>query len=621
MSKRLVLWGIVVLLLLASLPGIYTRWQVEESNTTYETVLPYFELAELTEESGLTMEDALQELKDAGLTTISVEPLSLESMDEKDKIDIYSPTDLKESLRFSPYDYPFSDDLEGIFISVPNEEYYANIIEEHFVTDRVMIGDERLLYLSMDKELALDTVLGYDREVIEEIQSYGFEYIVRAENTNQYGNETTVEALLDMKNENLNGILFSGQEAIGYPELAAVRSYSKALNDAGYHFYSIEFTGQKGNTLIARETNYDHVRLHSLSLEVMELQENVDRAVRAVKERNMRSLFLHVPETEPNESLDATVLFLEQLEQQMPAKFETGPAKPFQDYQVPVWSMIAALAEGIMFIYIASEIVPVRLARLGVTAVMALLALAYLATDKLLFAQVFALGIAVAAPSYAVVKTSEHGMASVAQVIKQYLLAALYTFVGIIIVVAVLNGKGFITGFEMFRGVKLVYVLPIAFVAGYFFWQIALRMLNMDIKYWHALVMVFIGGAGVYYVLRTGNTSSVSSIEMTARHLLEEYLYVRPRTKEFLLGFPAFVFGLYVMGISKLWGRLFMIPGVIGFLSIVNTFTHYHIPLEISMLRTAYGLLFGLIIGLIAVVVFGFIFKRAYKYIPERWIR
>ncbi|GEL78655.1 DUF5693 family protein [Tenuibacillus multivorans] len=616
MSKRILLLGIVILLLLASLPGVVNRWQVEESNATYETVLPYFEIEELTSESGISLDEALQELKDAGLTTISVEPISLDSMDEDEIIDLYSPTDLKEALRFSEYDFEITEDTDGVFVSLPENEFYMDLIFQHFEMEEVMVGSEPLLHLKMDSQMSLNTVLGYDQQMIEKIKSYGFNYIARVENTDQYGNETTIDYLTNLDGQ-LNGLLFSGEEAIGYPDLDVMTELTNELHDAGYYFYDIEFTRQKGNVMISRNTGYDFVRLHSLTLDNTSLEEDVDQAIRAVKERNMRSLFLHVPDAEPHESLQGTTEFLDMLYAEMPDKFTTGSPAPFEDVDIPFWSVLAAFAAGVVFIYIASEIVPVMILRFGVTGLMALLAIAYLLTDRLLFAQAFALGIAVAAPSYAVVKASQNHAGSVPNMLKGFLMATLYTFVGILIVVAVLNGNGFITGFEMFRGVKLVYLLPIAFVAVYFFWQIGLRMLNTEAKYWHLVVIGLLGAVGLYYLMRTGNTNEVSQIEMTMRQLLEEYLYVRPRTKEFLLGFPAFVLGLYVMRYSKIWGRLLLIPGVIGFLSIMNTFTHFHIPLEISLLRTVYGLVFGLIIGLIAIVVFNFVYNYARKFFPR----
>ena len=123
-------------------------------------------------------------------------------------------------------------------------------------------------------------------------------------------------------------------------------------------------------------------------------------------------------------------------------------------------------------------------------------------------------------------------------------------------------------------------------------------------KYWHLVLFAIVAGIGAFYISRTGNFGPVSNLELTFRQLQEDILYVRPRTKEFLIGFPFFVLALYVMGVNRKWGMIFLIPGVIGFLSIVNTFTHLHIPIGISLLRTVYSVVLGFVIGLVFILIY-----------------
>ncbi len=122
-----------------------------------------------------------------------------------------------------------------------------------------------------------------------------------------------------------------------------------------------------------------------------------------------------------------------------------------------------------------------------------------------------------------------------------------------------------------------------------------------------------------------------------------------PRTKEFLIGHPAFILAVYLAvrggvvnqrgagatsataGKDSADGRqdgqragssaqhgaaadlrrrwLFwvawplLLAGVIGQLSMVNTFAHIHTPLAVSALRTALGLVFGSLIGILAIAL------------------
>ncbi|MFB0527855.1 MAG: DUF5693 family protein, partial [bacterium] len=109
-------------------------------------------------------------------------------------------------------------------------------------------------------------------------------------------------------------------------------------------------------------------------------------------------------------------------------------------------------------------------------------------------------------------------------------------------------------------------------------------------------------------------------IENRAREILEKLLIVRPRIKEFLIGHPLMILGiyLYLKGGSrnlkvaqfakeenlrlraKSW-QLFVILGIIGQVSIINSFCHAHTPLVISLARTINGIWLGIIIGVLLV--------------------
>ena len=220
-------------------------------------------------------------------------------------------------------------------------------------------------------------------------------------------------------------------------------------------------------------------------------------------------------------------------------------------------------------------------------------------------------------PVFAIVPKKE--IRSFKDIILSYLRAAIISLIGIFIVVSILNGNEYLVKIQMFRGVKLLYILPILFMVVYALWGNIKKLLVTNIRYWHVAVLIVLAGVAYYYLSRTGNEGSVSSIELKIRQLIEETLYVRPRTKEFLIGFPIYLLGLHIMRLNKKSVCFFLIPGVIGFLSLVNTFTHLHIPLYVSLLRSAYSLVLGFIVGVIFIVVFSFIYKYIRTVFKLRW--
>ena len=101
-------------------------------------------------------------------------------------------------------------------------------------------------------------------------------------------------------------------------------------------------------------------------------------------------------------------------------------------------------------------------------------------------------------------------------------------------------------------------------------------------------------------VARTGNDSGVgaSGPEMKLRALMDHIFPARPRTKEFLLGHPAFVLAIawWWRGRRRLAIPAFVV-GSIGQASLLNTFCHIHTPLIISLWHGIGGLVLGVGVG------------------------
>lgn len=188
---------------------------------------------------------------------------------------------------------------------------------------------------------------------------------------------------------------------------------------------------------------------------------------------------------------------------------------------------------------------------------------------------------------------------------------------------APISSVSFMLEIDIFRGVKLAQILPLAFFAlaylayygfgeskkypGTLEYHDLRDMMNSSIKVWMVLLGIVLLGVGYYYIERTGHDSSiqVSTIEMLFRNTLEDNLIARPRSKEFLFAFPAVIMLAYTsIRRFKLWPIMFGLASVIGMTSVVNTFMHIRTPLYLGFYRTAYAVLFGIIIGIIGIAIF-----------------
>ncbi len=87
--------------------------------------------------------------------------------------------------------------------------------------------------------------------------------------------------------------------------------------------------------------------------------------------------------------------------------------------------------------------------------------------------------------------------------------------------------------------------------------------------------------------LRSDNVSNVPAWEVAFREFMERALLVRPRTKEFLIGYPALVLYWYTVRKDYIPGcrEALRIVSVLAFSSAVNTFCHFHTLLSLSVIR------------------------------------
>jgi len=125
------------------------------------------------------------------------------------------------------------------------------------------------------------------------------------------------------------------------------------------------------------------------------------------------------------------------------------------------------------------------------------------------------------------------------------------------------------------------------------------------------LGLFVLGGLGIF-VARSGNfVLPVPALEKHIRNLLETFLFIRPRTKEFLVGYPF----IFLAAVSFLRGKikwLWILAGLgtIAPISIINTFSHIHTPLMISMMRTVNGLALGILLGTVVAFIAAIFLKK-----------
>ena len=417
---------------------------------------------------------------------------------------------------------------------------------------------------------------------------------------------------------------------------------------------AVEFGKQKGDEKLQTKLQGQYVRVHSIQaaeMGQMNEEEAIDRFVRAAKERNIRFCYVRLSTFAGKDPVGENVKFLNKITHGMSqgsmatgGGLQFGAARQYEDTGLTdrfgwLFAVIAlGAAAGTVWMLVA--LAPMANSRQILLAIV----LGLLCAGAAVFLQetgrklvAFLAGIVfptiaclVTYPGRSEDKGSEAmpsdlqappGMASpaasLAAAFRTLSIASLITAVGIIQVVGLLASRPFMMRANQFLGIKAQHAIPLLIIAlvaiagGVVRGETWERLFNRakarlgdamaePARFGTLALGIIAIAALILVVARTGNDAGVgvSGTELSFRAFMDRILPVRPRTKEFLVGHPAFVLAIawWWRGRRRLAIPAFVV-GSLGQVSLLNTFCHIHTPLIISIWRDGLGLLLGALIG------------------------
>ncbi len=426
-----------------------------------------------------------------------------------------------------------------------------------------------------------------------------------------------------------------GNEVVGYPD--HLEDTANAFKSHTFNFGSIETYDpsqvQKGNDGLAKLIPGRTVRVQAIAkteFDKLRLDEIVARYVLGVRERNVRVVYLRpFLHRDGDLSIEATnVEMVKQVADQLKASgFRLGRATPIPQYRGNNRGLVglAALAVPSLFVLLLDFFGWYR--RRYAIAVYALtialygagLLLHHDALARSAIALVGALLFATAALLILIPAWTERPSARTGQQIARSLgwtLAATgVALLGALCVVGLMSFPLAMEEIERFRGVRLVLALPPL---------IALTLYLFDKRFgsgverprdvflspvlaYQLLAGIAIVAAGALMLVRSGNDSEVSPspIELALRHFLTATLSVRPRFKEFLIGVPCMMLVPALAAVHRrAIGWLLALGTGVGVGDVIDTFSHLHTPIEISVLRIVNGVVVGALIGALLIWIY-----------------
>jgi hypothetical protein len=619
-----------IFLLCAILLGLFLaieRAGIESRSKTVEIAVEYDNLQKLSLLDKVPLFEVILKLKSAGMTSIGLPEQTLDTAQEAGNL-VWAPGYmLQNSEEKAPW-------LLSRLVANPQRSYSYIYAFDPATRERVLNELTNLLGTSevwtIGKVIVVDHLaeelktfgIGFDPQTVAWLKTHELHVIPRLTN-NPYYQPASIEPKFYLLRKNLdaNCIIFGKEEVLGFPNY--LPTTARALQNFRLQFGYVEMIQQDGDRELARRMGNQVVKVQSIPADkIIENQidknQAISRFARAIKERGVRMLYIHpFFNLEPaRDFVPHNQQYLDELSKKIrSAGFKLGEASTIQPFSLN-WAQVLVLGLGVFALCIALLRYLTELDDNLVYVLFAAFICFELATalvGGLLILQIILAALAaVAAPTFAIIANfdPEPSGYSLQKAIQIFLNCVAETLLGIILIIGLLADSRFLLGAELFRGIKIVLILPILIIITYFFYKdeygtdlkekiktfLALRV-TVATLCWAGLFLAVLALA----VARSDNfILPVFGIEKFFRNIMEQVLFVRPRIKEFLIGYPfLFLAAAYCLHGHKKWLWLFLALGTVGLTSLTNTFCHIHTPLIYSVIRSLNGLGLGLIIGII----------------------
>lgn len=592
-KKPIVFFVLSILTFVVATLSVLKRMEVENGNRRTVLAIEWDAIQNLGLASNTSVDQSIELLKKAGVNGVALSEQTLGDLFNEGKVQAVSPNQFVLKVPRNELDATLNRINMGLNLRGIQSEYSQ---EEGF----------RLLNATVS--LARSATIGIDPSELEGAKRAGWYVIGRFGNPSGVNTRAITTTLELAKEQGVRAFLPLGEQVLGRRD--AMDTTISALQSTGLLYLSPEFAKLGGDDLMLNKVTSQVVRLHaaqSAELDKLSLGAAVERYRKAASERNMRVLLIRPLTSGAENPIGAFADFIKQIRTELAKdKISIGEPRPFADPAIPSWMRIAI---G-LFAGLAAAWTLVNFRSDGLGAVAGFLAIALIVTG--LFTQGKGRDISVLMMTLVF---PVGGLVSVLQMKWNAWLATIamasLAMLGGWCVAAVLNGPEFYARAETFWGVKISVFFPIVVVGIYSFHQLSdiRRGLASPITWGAAFLSLAILAALALMIMRTGNDNpnAVSGGEMAFRGFLETVLPVRPRTKDFLIGFPSLLLGLLIfakagydprrLGNVGGWVALLLMLGTIGLTDVVNTLCHLHTPVKISVIRNVLGLAFGLGFG------------------------
>lgn len=657
-----ILIAVIILGLIASLAIDVQRYQVEQANKSIELIMDYEDLVALAEKEGLPPEKVLAQAKEAGITSLAVYETTFKKLNVNGKAAAVNGSVLLANYQNGAISDPGwrqlieSGQIKGtnVYVTGHNQQTFQEVHEDlvrRLGQDRVReltISGQRVLEVKANYEEFEKMDLGMPTDEMQAVNDAGFYVVARPTNYRQCTKDD-IDAFFDrLDGYQVSAIVASGSQTLGAPDES--QYMAQQMRQRGLTLGMIEgvtqlkFFPQDGMLDIAKANDYQSARLYSIPKDEqkkMKVNEAIDRWGTTDDERNIRFNLLKTFEKPAPDMtlLETNMSYVAGVKNKLEAQgFTMGRAGVFASFypEAPLRSLVMlGVAAGIV-LYL-SLVIPAMKSKQAYI-LLAVLALAMVVPVLMGHGNKIRVAAALAAanvfPAISVLwildkirqRVPQQGAGLLRMIgtgVAALFVCGMISYVGAAYLSASLADTEYLLEVNIFRGIKLTFILPIVLVAIGFlqrfdvfdgkmddtegFLEQFKRILDVPVKVKTLLGLFLVLVAAVVLVARSGHTMGmpVSATELKFRAFLEQAMYARPRTKEFMIGHPAFL--LAAMAWFRKWPTMVLfvlvMVATIGQGSMVETFAHMRSPILMSTARGLGGLVLGAGVGAICMIL------------------
>ena len=657
-----ILIAVIILGLIASLAIDVQRYQVEQANKSIELIMDYEDLVALAEKEGLPPEKVLAQAKEAGITSLAVYETTFKKLNVNGKAAAVNGSVLLANYQNGAISDPGwrqlieSGQIKGtnVYVTGHNQQTFQEVHEDlvrRLGQDRVReltISGQRVLEVKANYEEFEKMDLGMPTDEMQAVNDAGFYVVARPTNYRQCTKDD-IDAFFDrLDGYQVSAIVASGSQTLGAPDES--QYMAQQMRQRGLTLGMIEgvtqlkFFPQDGMLDIAKANDYQSARLYSIPKDEqkkMKVNEAIDRWGTTDDERNIRFNLLKTFEKPAPDMtlLETNMSYVAGVKNKLEAQgFTMGRAGVFASFypEAPLRSLVMlGVAAGIV-LYL-SLVIPAMKSKQAYI-LLAVLALVMVVPVLMGHGNKIRVAAALAAanvfPAISVLwildkirqRVPQQGAGLLRMIgtgVAALFVCGMISYVGAAYLSASLADTEYLLEVNIFRGIKLTFILPIVLVAIGFlqrfdvfdgkmddtegFLEQFKRILDVPVKVKTLLGLFRVLVAAVVLVARSGHTMGmpVSATELKFRAFLEQAMYARPRTKEFMIGHPAFL--LAAMAWFRKWPTMVLfvlvMVATIGQGSMVETFAHMRSPILMSTARGLGGLVLGAGVGAICMIL------------------